>query len=42
MGERSSLVNESWSQDLYTSGAVGRLKKKKKRMMTKSRFCRFP
>ena len=24
------------------SGAVGRLKNKKKKMMTKSRFCRFP
>ena len=36
MAEGSSLVSESWSQDLYNSRAVGRLLKKK--MMTKSRF----
>ena len=49
MGARSSLVIESWSQDLGpTSRAVSRLKKKKKKnkkkkkMMTKLRFCRFP
>ena len=35
MGARSSLVNESWSEDL----PVGRSKKEKnKKMMTKSRF----
>ena len=29
MGEQSSLVSGSWSQDLRTSRAVGRLLKKK-------------
>ena len=39
MGARSSLVIESWSHAGSTSRAVGRLKKKK--MKTKSLFCRF-
>ena len=41
MGERSSLVSESWSQDLPVELYVVCLKKKNKKM-TQSLFCRFP
>ena len=40
MGEQSSLVSESWSQDLPVERLLKK-KKNKKKMMTKSRFCRF-
>ena len=38
MGEQSSLVIESWSQSQdFTSGAVGRLKKNKNKMILTNR-----
>ena len=40
MGARSSLVSESWSQDLPVELYL--VKKKKNKKMKKSRFCRFP